>query len=464
MPPKGVNTRAEVMATLTGLMHEKTSDPRVGEWLAACEKTGLTHDVTSTTAVNIKEWRRQYDKAVQVPQKLAEAIAQTASLAKQAWVEARKEDHFGKFEPKLTQLVGLIKQKAQCFGLAIPYDVLIDYFEPEATSIQITEIFKQLKTELVPLMQKIINSKKYSDDSPCHGAYPLETQKKLALEAIQTIGFDLEAGRVDTTAHPFSLTVGANDVRLATRYSPDCFNDTFFCLMHESGHGLYEQGLPEEHYGTPRGRTVSVGIHESQSLFWENMIGRSLGFWQYFYPHVQKAFPQNLARVSVDAFYRAVNTVKPSFIRVEADEVTYPLHVILRYEIEQEIFADKIQVKDIPQVWNERFEKLLGLKVPDNRQGCLQDIHWSLGIFGYFPTYLLGKLYAACFYEKAQSDLGDINELCSRGEFAKILHWLRTNIHKPGMTYNATELCQHVCGKPLLHGPLMAYLKKKFLD
>jgi carboxypeptidase Taq len=280
--------------------------------------------------------------------------------------------------------------------------------------------------------------------------------------AAVAIGFDFEAGRLDVTTHPFCSGMGPGDVRITTRYNPRHFNEAFFGILHESGHGIYEQGLDADHFGTPAGQACSLGIHESQSRMWENFVGRSRPFWQHFFPRAQQVFLDTLRDVTLDEFYFAINDVHASFIRVEADEATYNLHIILRFELEQALMRGDLNPAELPGVWNERFRKFFGLTPPNEALGCLQDIHWSAGLFGYFPTYTLGNLYAAQFMEQARHDLGDLDDQFRRGEFGSLKHWLNTKLHRHGQRHRAPDLCQQVTGKALSHKPLIRHLRARF--
>ena len=290
----------------------------------------------------------------------------------------------------------------------------------------------------------------------------METQKIFAQQAAESIGYDFDRGRLDVSVHPFTVGLGPHDCRITTRYDGQFFNAAFFAVMHEAGHGLYEQGLPPEHYGLPLGEVTSLGIHESQSRMWENMVGRSRAFWSHFFPKAQALFPLALGHVSLDEFYFAINEVRPSLIRVEADEVTYNLHILIRFELELALIEGDLQAADLPGAWNEKYQKYLGLTPPNDAQGVLQDMHWSGGLIGYFPTYALGNLYAAQFFAQARSDLGDLDAMFREGEFLPLRQWLREKIHSQGHRYTAAELVRSITGRPLSHEPLMAHLKQKF--
>ena len=344
----------------------------------------------------------------------------------------------------------------------MPYDALLDEYEPGATTAEISGIFAQLRKELVPLVGAILASGLRAPHDIVEREYSVDRQQTFGQNAAAAIGFDFEAGRLDVTTHPFCSGLGPGDCRITTRYNPGRFNDAFFGILHEAGHGIYDQGLDPDHFGTPMGSATSLGIHESQSRLWENQLGRSRSFWEYFFPQTQKAFPEALRGVTLDDFVFAINDVQPSYIRVEADEATYNMHIILRFELEQALVGGALKPADVPAAWDEKFAHSFSLKPPTNALGCLQDIHWSMGGLGYFPTYTLGNLYAAQFMEQARQDLGDLDEDFRRGEFGRLRGWLNEKIHRQGQRYRAAELCQRVTGKPLSHRPLLTYLRNKY--
>jgi carboxypeptidase Taq len=344
----------------------------------------------------------------------------------------------------------------------VPYDALLDEYEPGATTAEVTRVFAELRRQLVPLVSAIAASGCRPKHEILEREYPPERQREFGLAAAAAIGFDFNAGRLDPTTHPFCSGLGPGDCRITTRYNPCHFSESFFGILHEAGHGLYEQGLDPAHYGTPAGTFASLGIHESQSRLWENQVGRGRPFWEYFYPKAQRTFPEALGDVGLDEFVFAVNDVRPSFIRVEADEATYNMHIILRFELEQALVAGDLEAADVPAAWNEKFEKSLGLKVPDDRRGCLQDIHWSGGGIGYFPTYTLGNLYAAQLMAGARRDLGDPDADFRRGEFGQLKGWLNEKVHRAGRRYGAGELCRRVTGEALWPEPLVSYLRQKY--
>jgi carboxypeptidase Taq len=462
MPRQGSAYRADQMALLARLGHEAFTAPQVGELLAAVEGSPLVADTDSDAAANVREVRRQYDRAVKVPHQLVEEIARTTTRAQQVWQEARAANDFPTFQPWLEKVVRLERDKADAIGYrSVPYDALLDEYEPGATTADITKLFVDLRAELTPLVAAIRESGRTAPKEVLQRDYPVTQQRVFGEGAAAAIGFNFEAGRLDETVHPFCSGIGPGDCRITTRYNPRHFNESFFGILHEAGHGIYEQGLSPEHYGTPCGSPASLGIHESQSRLWENFVGRSRPFWEHFFPRARKAFPEALGNVSLDDFYFAINDVRPSFIRVEADEATYNLHIILRFELEQALLTGDLRPADVPGAWNERCQALLGLTPRTNAEGCLQDIHWSMGGIGYFPTYTLGNLYAAQFMEQAQSELGGLSDFRS-GEFGRWKAWLGAKVHRAGRRWPAAELCRRITGRPLTHRPLLDYLRRKF--
>ena len=464
LPPAGADHRAEQLATLAGLTHERATSPRIGELLTELEQCGSLGEATSAMAVNVREARHSYDRATKLPRALVEELSRTTTLSQTAWVAARKKSDFAEFQPWLEKMVGLKRQQAEALGYSggVPYDALLDEFEPGASSREIAATFAPLRDELVKLVDAIKGSSRRPNVDLLTRRFPLDSQRRFAEDAAKQIGFDFDAGRLDVAPHPFCSGMGPGDCRLTTRYNEQHFPGAFFGALHEAGHGLYEQGLDRAAFGRPMGETVSLGIHESQSRLWENFVGRSRDFWQHFFAPAQQAFPDALTGVGLDDWYAAINDVRPSFIRVEADEVTYNLHIMLRFELEQPLISGDLKPADVPAVWNETFTRSFGLTPPDAARGCLQDIHWSAGLIGYFPTYSLGNMYAAQFYDTAQRDLGDLPAQFARGEFRPLLDWLRTNIHSRGKQLRAGELVQRVTGAPLSHQALIAHLHRKF--
>lgn len=460
MPPRATEHRAEQLALLAGVVHERLTSNELGSLLGQLEASGVAQD--EGRAATLREVRREFDRATKLPTALVQELARTTTIAKDAWAKARKSSDFGQFAPHLQKLIDLKRSVADKVGwTSEPYDALMDEFEPGAKAAEIQAVFERLRPPLVELLRAIQAGPRRPDLSILARHCPRAAQAEFNRKIAAAIGFEFEAGRIDVSTHPFCSGLTPLDVRLTTRYDEKYMPMSLFGVLHEAGHGLYEQGLPAEHYGTPLAQAVSLGIHESQSRMWENMVGRSRPFWQHFLPPLQQAMP-SLAGVSLDDWYHAINNVQPSLIRVEADEVTYGLHIMLRFDLERRLFRGELAVRDVPQAWNDAVRSYLGIAPPDDAQGCLQDIHWSLGIFGYFPTYQLGNMYAAQFYAAAGKSIPDLDARLSRGETRPLLDWLRTNIHVHGRRFRAAELVQRVTGEPLSPQPYLDYLSAKF--
>jgi len=462
MPRKGAENRSNMVSLIAGMVHDKITNPKIGELLNELESSiDLSDD--SVDAANLREIRRDFDLNIKLPKTLVEGLSKTITLSQGAWQEARAKSDFKAFKPWFEKVVKLKQETAEAFGYeGSPYNAMLDIFEPGMTTDGVTEIFAVLRDELVELLGKISSSGKRPDTSVLEREFPVDIQAIFGKEAAKTIGFDFSGGRLDKTTHPFCTGFGPGDIRITTRYDKNFFNMAFFGIMHEAGHGIYEQGLPDENYGTPCGESVSLGIHESQSRMWENLVGRSLPFWKHFFPKAQKLYPDALKDVSLEQFYFAINDVRPSLIRVEADEATYNLHILLRFEIENAFFNGDLKADDVPGEWDERFLKYFGIKPPNVADGCLQDVHWSAGLIGYFPTYTLGNLYSSQFFAKADKDVGGLYQKFEEGNFSVLLDWLRENIHKHGKRYRADDLVKKVTGESLSHKPYMDYMNKKF--
>ena len=463
LPVSAGDYRAEQITFMIGMIHQRWIDKQFGDWLETLAADPLTADPNADAAIVVRHLKRQRDKKVKLPQSLVEELTRTAVLGQLAWQEARRQDDFAKFRPFLEKMISLKKQQAEALGYAEhPYDALLDEFEPEARTSEIANVLNGLREQLVPMATSIQLSSRIPRTDILKRDFPIETQKIFVQEAAKSIGYDFNRGRLDVSVHPFTTGLGPHDCRITTRYDGQWFNVSFFAVMHEAGHGLYEQGLPVEHYGLPLGEVISLGIHESQSRMWENLVGRSRAFWSYFFPKAQAQFPLALGHVSFDEFYFAINEVRPSLIRVEADEVTYNLHVLIRFELELAMIEGDLKAADLPGTWNEKYQKYLGITPPNDAEGVLQDIHWSAGLIGYFPTYALGNLYASQFFAQARSELGDLDAMFQNGEFQPLRQWLREKIHSQGHRYSASELVQRVTGRPLSYEPLMTHLSEKF--
>lgn len=459
MPEKGAAFRARQMATLSAIHHSKLTDPRFGGIL---EELG-EEDLDLWGAASLNEARRIRDKALKLPPDLVRELAETTSLAYQSWVRARRDSDLSEFAPWLEKLTALKRRQAECLQIGETlYDSLLDDYEPGMTTRVLDPLFSQLRPRLSELLQRVEASPVNRTRQPIRGFFPLDKQQKFGRKVATAMGFDWKAGRLDDSPHPFCCGLTPLDVRITTRYQEDDFSTAFFGIIHETGHALYEQGLNAEKYGLTACETISLGIHESQSRLWENCVARSRTFWKFWYPGLKETFPGQLDDVPLDDFLAAVNRVKPSLIRVDADELTYGLHVILRYEIEKALLSHDLEARDLEGVWNEKMEEYLGVSPADAAQGVLQDVHWSQGLFGYFPTYLLGTLYATQFHRQAQLDLPDYDQQVGTGQMLPLREWLREKIHSVGMTRSADQLIREVTGEPLQADYFVDYLEKKY--
>jgi len=460
MPPKALPFRADQLAYLGGKAHRMFTSKQVGQLIAAAERHGFAPD--SDAAANVREWRWRYDRATKVPARLVEKLERTRTHAREAWKTAREQSRFRLFQPHLQKMVDLNRQLADCWGYQeSPYDALLDGYERGVTTSQLRALFATLRPAIVALLPAAVERSAAMPESFLHGHYPVAAQQAFNRKVAAGIGFDFDAGRVDATTHPFCETLGPGDCRLTTRYDERNFVQSLYGVLHEAGHGLYEQGLLAEHHGTPLGSAVSLGIHESQSRLWENHVGRSPAFWEYWHPVACEHFPE-LKKFSPAQISAGVNRVAPSFIRVEADQVTYDLHIALRFAIEVQLIEGRLKVADVPACWNAEFEKMFGLQVPNDADGCLQDIHWSIGALGYFPTYTLGNLNAAQLMQRAAQENPALDHELARGEYGNLLQWLRTNVHRPGSRHTPPELMQLATGEPTHSTYHLDYLRRKF--
>ena len=464
LPPGGGEHRANQLSLLAGLTHERATAPEIGELLAELDSTNA-YSPESPEAALVREAGRDYDRRTKLPRRLVEELSRVCTLSQQAWVEARRNQDFAAFQPWLEQVIALKREEATALAPdGEIYDALLDDYEPGATSAAIGEAFAELRAELVPLLDEIRGSGRQPRREVITRAYPVAAQRSFGRRAAETIGFDFNSGRLDEAAHPFCSGIGPGDCRLTTRYDEHHFPQAFFGTLHEAGHGLYEQGLPTDQYGTPLGEACSLGIHESQSRMWENLVGRSRPFWQHFFTPATEMFPEALADIDMETFHAAINDVRPSFIRVEADEVTYNLHIMLRFELERKLISSELSPADLPDAWNAAFERDFGLRPSNPAEGCLQDIHWSAGLVGYFPTYALGNLYASQLFEQAGRDLGDLDEQIARGDFLPLKSWLVEHVHRHGRRFTPAELIERVTGAAPAPQPLVNHLRTKYGD
>lgn len=456
LPPRAQEYRGSQMAWLSGRAHDLWVREETGGWI---EEAAAEVAPGSEEAVNLERWAYDYERARKLPVELVERSARLESRAHEAWKTARKQSDYALFAPLLKDLISLAREKAERWGYRdCPYDALLESYEPGLTTSEVRSLFTPLAGDLSQLFQEGASGPPAPALPP--GPYPVGEQMAFNRKVIEQVGFDFSRGRMDTSVHPFSSSMGPHDNRVTTRYDMEDFTSSFFGILHECGHGLYEQGLPAEKFATPCGSSLSLGIHESQSRIWENQIGRSQAFWEYWYPVARGHFPQ-LQSMPLEDFIRTINKVEPSFIRVDAPELGYDLHVILRFEIEEQIFSGQLEVEGIPDFWNSRFRELIGLEVPDDRRGCLQDIHWSMGGFGYFPTYTLGSLNAAQLLNAIRSRIPDFEKSLMRGEYTAILEDLRLHIHRQGRRLLPKDLIQSATGQEPRPDHLLRYFREK---
>lgn len=460
-PPAAGAYRADQVAWLAKTLHNKKTEPQIGEWLAELSETDLAADPYSDAGATLRCLQRDFDRERKRPGRLVEELSKQTIVGQQVWIQARKDDNYSLFAPQLEKILKLKREEADALGFRDErYDALLEDFEPGATTAHVMGVLNGLKEELVPLVQRIREAPRKPDRSIVTRRLSSDVQRSLGLQAAEQLGFDFQSGRLDISAHPFSTELGPNDCRITTRYDEEFFPTSFFGTLHEAGHGMYEQGLNTAQYGLPLGTYASLGIHESQSRLWENFVGRSRAFWNYLYPKFQQNHP-GLSDVSLDDFFFAMNDVKSSLIRVEADEATYNLHIIIRFELERLLLDEKLSVEDLPEAWNAAYDDLLGIRPDSNATGVMQDVHWSAGLLGYFPTYSLGNLFAAQLFAAASDELGNLNEMFERGEFAPLLNWMRKNVHAEGRRYGAVELVEKATGNVPEHRHLMDHLKGK---
>lgn len=459
MPPKALAWRARQTEALSAHAHRLSTSPEFGDWLARCEDEEKSAD--TTRAANLRLWREAYDRNRKLPEAFVAEEAATGTHARTAWAAARANNDFSAFLPWLEKQIELRRRKVEYLGYEEhPYDALLDLYERGMKTREAAAILGDLQTRLVEFLPAALGHSAGIPPDLLAGHYPAERQKAFNLEVLAALGFDFEAGRLDTTTHPFCSRITPGDVRLTTRYNESDFTDAFFGCLHEMGHGLYEQGLPEDEAVRPVGQSVSLGIHESQSRLWENHVGRGPEFWEKWLPVAVKYFP-HLARRSPAEVARALNRTERGFIRVGSDEATYDLHICLRFGLELDLITGDLAPRDLPGEWNRRFKELTGLEVPDDRHGCLQDIHWAMGAIGYFATYTLGNLLAAQLMESARAT-PTIAAACDRADYAPLLGWLRDHIHTPGSLHAPAELVVRATGKPLSADAFLTHLARRY--
>jgi len=463
LPPRAGGYRAEQAAAVAGLVHRLRTEPAHGERIAKLAAGPLARSGPPEVAGTIRLLERDFLKQARLPARLVEELAKTCVEAQQAWRTARAESSWEMLRPSLERVFALKREQAACqLPDRDPYDALMDDYEPGASWPAIAERFDRLRGGIVRLVQECMHAARRPDDAVLRRRYPLSAQQEFTRGVAERIGFDFTRGRLDTTAHPFCSTMGPDDCRITTRWDERFLPSALYGVLHEAGHGLYEQGLPREWFGLPPGEAASLGIHESQSRLWENLVGRSPAFWEWCFPLARTAFPEALAGMSAGDVQRAAMAVTPSFIRVEADEVTYNLHVMLRFDLERAVVQGTLAVTDLRDAWNDRFERDFGMRPPTDAEGVLQDIHWSAGLVGYFPTYTLGNLFAAQLMHAAQAHLPGLDQEIAAGRFAGLLEWLRRNVHAHGRLVESDRLVEQATGMPVSERWLIDSLWRRY--
>ncbi|NUU98482.1 carboxypeptidase M32 [Marinitoga sp. 1138] len=458
MPEKAAEERAEVIGEISGHAFEMSVSDETWNLVLNAERELLESEVDKAI---VRVAKKELEKSKKIPPELYKELSIETSKAQAAWEKAKTNNDFSIFQPHLEKIVELTKQIADKLGYEENrYDALLDMYEPGLKTSELKKIIEPLRDFLVNYLAKLEKGEK-PDNEILKQFFPVEKQKELSIRALNLMNYDFKAGRMDVAMHPFTTTIGLNDVRITTRYNEHDLNDSLYSTIHEGGHALYEQGIPAEFSGLPIGDGASMGIHESQSRFWENIVGRSPEFWEYFYNDLVDVFPE-LKKYTPEDIFRATNYVERSLIRTEADEVTYNLHIMLRFEIEEALINDKIKVADLPKIWNEKMEKYLGVVPEKDSEGVLQDVHWAHGSFGYFPSYMLGNLYSAQLLYAMKKDIPDYNETIRKGDFKPLLKWLRDKIHSKGKMYEPGELIKMATGEELNPEYFMKYIEEKF--
>ncbi len=466
MPKRAIENRSSQVELIASLQHKERTSKAYTDALSALidleTATILDPNLSKEQQAAVREWRRDYIQAVKLPTSFVEEFANASSAATHAWIDAKESNDFKSFQPHLEKVVELCRKKTEILGYDNhPYDALIDCFEPTMTTKELTTLFERLKVPLTVLLKKI-QTKKEPNDAFLHKTCPRETQLAFGKSILKNMGFENSFSRLDESVHPMCIPIHPDDTRMTTRVYPDQMLVNLLSCIHEGGHGLYHSNLPKEHFGTPLGEAASLGIDESQSRTWETTIGRSLPFWQHYFPLLQKTYPEHLSSVRLEDFYKAINIVKPTMIRTDSDEVTYNLHIMIRFEMEKALIEGAVAVSDIPDLWNEKMRSYLGIVPKAHSEGCLQDIHWSLGAIGYFPTYTLGNLYAAQFFEVFAKEHPDWKERVAHGELTFIADWQKEKIHRFGRQYLPEDLCEKITGSRLSEKPFVQYLENKY--
>ncbi len=464
MPIGAGDYRAGQVSTLQTMAHQIRTETAYGEGLQQLIAASEEIDPHSEIGSTIRELYRDWDRDRKLPDDLVQKTSEARIRGQQSWDAARKADDFGMFRDTLAHLIELKREAGERLSEGTeltPYEALLDEYEPGAQAADLQKNFDDLRKPLVELISQIADAPRQPNLAILKQNFDIDSQRRFSRFVAEKVGFDFGRGRLDETSHPFCTTLGPSDCRILTRFESNWLPSGVFGTLHETGHGLYEQGLRQDWFGLPPGSFVSLGIHESQSRLWENQVGRSRSFWQWLYPEAQKSFAPLLDCVSLDEFHFAINAVGPSLIRVEADEATYNLHIIIRFDLERQLIDGSLSVADLPAAWNARYESDLGIRPPSDADGVLQDVHWSAGLFGYFPTYTLGNLASAQLFDAARNDLGDLDSAFARGDFQPLLEWLRSNVHHHGKAYSGAQLLEKATGSSLRAEHLVSYLRSK---
>lgn len=465
MPPGGSNARAEQLATLSSLAHEMFTSEETGRLLEAAEAEVASLDYDSDDASLVRVTRREYDKMTKIPTSLVAELSKATSKGFVAWRQAREDNDYPHFRPHLREILDINRQIADILGYEEhPYDALLSFYEPGVKTSEVTRLFDDLKAGLVPLLRAIVERGQPVDDAFFGQDYDTGRQWDLTLVILRDMGYDFSRGRQDKAPHPFTTNFSCDDVRVTTRLLKNRPQSALFSSAHEGGHALYEQGIPQKFERTMLSGGATLGLHESQSRLWENMVGRSRSFWQHYLPIMRAFYPEQLAGIPLEQFYRAINKVQPDFIRVEADEATYNMHVFIRFDLEQSLVSGSLQVEDVPDAWNAKYKEYLGITPRNDAEGCLQDVHWAHGTIGYFPTYTLGNLISAQLYRRAKQDLPGLEAGFAEGNLRPLLGWLREHVHVHGAKFTAAELVERELGEEISAQPLLDYMRERYTE
>jgi len=464
-PRKGIELRSEAVGALSSETFKLSTSAEMGELLAELTKPEQSAQLGEIDRRLVEETAKEYERNRKIPPEMHREYVVLTSQAESAWEEAKEKNDFPGFVPYLEKIIAFNRRFIELWGAKeTPYDTLLDMYEPGLTTTELDRLFGELRARLVPLAERIANSPNKPDVSFLEGTFDKEAQKKFSRHILNEMGYDFDAGRLDESVHPFATGLSSGDVRITTRYLPDDLTSALFGTIHEGGHALYEQNIMPELAGTPLCTGTSMGIHESQSRLWENMIGRSLGFWERYLPDLQANFPGQLEGVTAERFYRGINVVEPSLIRIEADELTYNLHIMIRYEIEKMLFNENLNPRDLPEVWNRKYKEALGIEPSTDAEGVLQDVHWSGGAFGYFPSYSLGNMYAAQMMDVARREIPDLDRQVAEGQLHPLKEWLTQQVYQFGKLQQPNEIIERISGKPLQSSYLCDYLENKYRD